>query len=252
MKNETGTKISIRGKGSVEEGKTKSEALATEDDDLHALISADTEERIKSCIAMIRKVIETAISVPEGQNELKRTQLQVLAQLNGTLRDSESQICTNCGATGHRRFECPEAANFTSQVVCRICNSIGHLARDCLQKNDPAMLRAANQRDQKLDDEYNNLMAQIDGGNPSATIEPTPWIQVDRSEPLWKPQPPTAGYEAVGYSSWVPPPPIANVSVNMDSFVPPPLKEVVPLPPKDIVPPPPKAPAGAPPPPPPK
>ena len=102
MESETGTKISIRGRGSVKEGKIKSSVAAQEgsDEDLHALVCGDSDDRVKACITMILKVIETAAHVPEGQNELKRQQLLELAKLNGTLREDESQICTNCGGTG--------------------------------------------------------------------------------------------------------------------------------------------------------
>ncbi len=60
---------------------------------------------------------------------MKRNQLRELALLNGTLRDDEAQICANCGNPGHKRFECPEAANFTASLVCRICGGVGHIAR---------------------------------------------------------------------------------------------------------------------------
>jgi splicing factor 1 len=60
MESETGTKISIRGKGSVKEGKTNNQP--GEDEDLHAIISGDTEDRVKACIAMIHKIIETVKS----------------------------------------------------------------------------------------------------------------------------------------------------------------------------------------------
>jgi splicing factor 1 len=108
-----------------------------------------------------------AATVPEGQNELKRMQLRELAALNGTLRDDENQICQNCGGTGHRRFECPEAKNFTVNLVCRICGNAGHIARDCTERNNPDAIKAASQRNSKLDSEYENLMAELGGGDVS-------------------------------------------------------------------------------------
>ncbi|KAI8825281.1 uncharacterized protein EV422DRAFT_518222 [Fimicolochytrium jonesii] len=168
IESDSGAKISIRGKGSVKEGKARADgSLAPgEEEDLHCLVTADSEDKVKIAIKAIEKVIETAASVPEGQNELKRMQLRYLAELNGTLRDDENQTCPNCGGVGHRRFECPEQKNFTVNLVCRICNGVGHAARDCMQRNDPEALREAEQRDQKLDSEYANLMAEL--GDSSA------------------------------------------------------------------------------------
>ena len=170
METESGAKVSIRGKGSVKEGKIRSDGnLAPgEEEDLHCLITADSDDKIKKCTELINKIIETATSVPEGQNELKRLQLRELASLNGTLRDEESQVCNNCGAAGHRRFECPEQRNFTANLVCRICNGVGHIARDCTQKNNPSVMQEASQREQKLDNEYASLMAELGSNNPSA------------------------------------------------------------------------------------
>ncbi|KAJ3006439.1 hypothetical protein HKX48_000121, partial [Thoreauomyces humboldtii] len=169
IESESGAKISIRGRGSVKEGKGRSDgSLAPgEEEDLHCLVTADSEDKVKIAMKAIEKVIETAASVPEGQNEMKRMQLRYLAELNGTLRDDENQACQNCGGLGHRRFECPEQKNYTVNLVCRICNGVGHVARDCMQRNDPEALREAEQRDQKLDSEYANLMADIGGGGGS-------------------------------------------------------------------------------------
>ncbi|KYG46234.1 hypothetical protein M433DRAFT_213437 [Acidomyces richmondensis BFW] len=95
MESESGAKIAIRGKGSVKEGKGKSDAAhaSNQDEDLHCLIMADTEEKVNKAKQLIHNVIETAASIPEGQNELKRNQLRELAALNGTLRDDENQAC---------------------------------------------------------------------------------------------------------------------------------------------------------------
>jgi splicing factor 1 len=116
MEKDSGAKIAIRGKGSVKEGKGRSDAAHTsnQEEDLHCLIMADTEEKVNKAKKLIAQVIETvshrrpcprwlyelidsqAASIPEGQNELKRNQLRELAALNGTLRDDENQACQNC------------------------------------------------------------------------------------------------------------------------------------------------------------
>ncbi|KAF2400447.1 hypothetical protein EJ06DRAFT_582279 [Trichodelitschia bisporula] len=133
MEGESGAKIAIRGKGSVKEGKGRSDAAHTsnQEEDLHCLIMADTEEKVNKAKKLINNIIETAASIPEGQNELKRNQLRELAALNGTLRDDENQACQNCGQIGHRKYDCPEQRNFTANIICRVCGNAGHMARDC-------------------------------------------------------------------------------------------------------------------------
>ncbi|KAI7863423.1 hypothetical protein BDF14DRAFT_1941840 [Spinellus fusiger] len=163
MESDSGAKISIRGRGSVKEGKSRTDAASSSapEEDLHCLVMADTEDKVKKAVKLIEKIIETSASTPEGQNELKRNQLRELAALNGTLRDDENQTCLNCGAIGHRRYECPERQNLTVSLTCRICNGHGHTARDCLQRNNPEYLEQARERNQQLDSEYMNLMAEL-------------------------------------------------------------------------------------------
>ncbi|KAI0312106.1 hypothetical protein OF83DRAFT_689683 [Amylostereum chailletii] len=138
MEKESGAKISIRGKGSVKEGKARPDQFAEDaEEDLHCLVLAETDEKVAACVRMINRVIETAASTPEGQNDHKRNQLRELAALNGTLRDDENQICQNCGGVGHRKYDCPEQRNFTANIICRVCGSAGHMARDCTVNKDP-------------------------------------------------------------------------------------------------------------------
>ena len=117
METESGAKIAIRGKGSVKEGKGRSDAAHTsnQEEDLHCLIMAETEDKVNKAKKLVHNVIETvgapsftsamytkcqqAASIPEGQNELKRNQLRELAALNGTLRDDENQACQNCNGS---------------------------------------------------------------------------------------------------------------------------------------------------------
>jgi hypothetical protein len=65
METESGAKIAIRGKGSVKEGKGRSDAAHTsnQEEDLHCLIMADTEEKVNKAKKLIHNVIET-VSFP--------------------------------------------------------------------------------------------------------------------------------------------------------------------------------------------
>lgn len=200
METESGAKIAIRGKGSVKEGKGRSDAAHTsnQEEDLHCLIMADTEDKVNKAKKLIHNVIETAASIPEGQNELKRNQLRELAALNGTLRDDENQACQNCmffcvtpggkgtltfklgGEIGHRKYDCPAQKNFTANIICRVCGNAGHMARDCTDRqrgadwrnNDPKV-PGANPVAGRIgggadahDREYEALMQELGGGGP--------------------------------------------------------------------------------------
>ncbi|KAH7911352.1 hypothetical protein BJ138DRAFT_1006810, partial [Hygrophoropsis aurantiaca] len=184
MEKESGAKISIRGKGSVKEGKARPDQFADDaEEDLHCLILADTEEKVAACVRMINRVIETAASTPEGQNDHKRNQLRELAALNGTLRDDENQICQNCGGLGHRKYDCPEQRNFTANIICRVCGSAGHMARDCTVNRDPnaAPLGGPSPPTNKggFDSEYASLMAELGesgrGGGGGVDSGRGPW-----------------------------------------------------------------------------
>ncbi|WWC88683.1 branchpoint-bridging protein [Kwoniella dendrophila CBS 6074] len=191
MERESGAKISIRGKGSVKEGKGRpGEFEEEEKDELHCLIHADTEEKVKGCVALINRVIETAASTPEGQNDHKRNQLRELASLNGTLRDDENQLCQNCGEKGHRRWECPQQRVYSANVICRLCGGAGHMARDCRGRGDPNLTQ---NKQTAFDSEYTALMAELgeggsgggaSSGRPAGAIAGAPPAQ-DRVPP-WR------------------------------------------------------------------
>lgn len=197
METQSGAKIAIRGKGSVKEGKGKSDAAhaSNQDEDLHCLIMADTEEKVNKAKQLIHNVIETvrrcicwttrinanttqAASIPEGQNELKRNQLRELAALNGTLRDDENQACQNCGEIGHRKYDCPQQRNYTANIICRVCGNAGHMARDCPDRRPGADWRNMPPRrgpENALDNEYEDLMKQIGGGDTSVPTRQIGW-----------------------------------------------------------------------------
>lgn len=61
METESGAKIAIRGKGSVKEGKGRSDAAHTsnQEEDLHCLVMADTEDKVNKAKKLIHNVVET-------------------------------------------------------------------------------------------------------------------------------------------------------------------------------------------------
>jgi splicing factor 1 len=200
MERESGAKISIRGKGSVKEGKTRPDQFADDaEEDLHCLVVADSEEKVAACVKMINRVIETAASTPEGQNDHKQKQLRELAALNGTLRDDENQICQNCGGVGHRKYDCPEQRNFTANIICRVCGSAGHMARDCTVNKDQMSNNFGVDTDSTalarggFDSEYASLLAELGEGGKSN----------DGPRPGWGGQ--GAGHDITAGGSNVPP-----------------------------------------------
>ena len=52
-----------------------------------SIFSANSQHDVESAIRTIRSIIKDAIENPEGQNDLRKTQLMELARLNGTLRE---------------------------------------------------------------------------------------------------------------------------------------------------------------------
>lgn len=114
MERETGSKIAIRGKGSLKEGKLNKQQYQ-DDDDLHVLVTCDTEEGLDRAAQMVRELL---VPVEEGRNEHKKQQLRELAMINGTLRDN---------STWNISQRTWDAAN----VKCEICGEVSHPTQDC-------------------------------------------------------------------------------------------------------------------------
>lgn len=180
MNKQSGANIAIRGKGSVKEGRAgqlrghryANAKITTTDDQeepLHCLIRADTQEKVNRAKRLVNEVIEAATSATYDQNQRKRDQLRQLAVMNGTFRDDERQTCDNCGQTDHRHYFCTMPRRFVAGVTCYSCKNGGHIARDCPAKNsDPAKLppwradRLARQQEATgHDDEFEQLMLEI-------------------------------------------------------------------------------------------
>eukprot|EP00510_Aplanochytrium_minuta_P002427 CAMPEP_0184021652 /NCGR_PEP_ID=MMETSP0954-20121128/10069_1 /TAXON_ID=627963 /ORGANISM="Aplanochytrium sp, Strain PBS07" /LENGTH=532 /DNA_ID=CAMNT_0026303739 /DNA_START=192 /DNA_END=1790 /DNA_ORIENTATION=- len=175
MEKETNCKISIRGKGSVKQGRRARDGRAQEDsnEELHVLVQGQDEEGLERACEMISKLLRP---VDDQSNDHKQQQLRELAMINGTLR--EEQYCTNCGQAGHRQWECPNEVerSFTmANVKCAICGDKSHPTSDCPQKN-------ANQtegQNSALDADYYKFMEMV-GGEKAGPSETGPGERKDQ------------------------------------------------------------------------
>lgn len=180
MEKETGAKIVIRGKGSVKEGRLQQKRDLkpdpSENEDLHVLVEADTADALEAAAGMVEKLLQP---VDEVLNEHKRQQLRELAALNGTIRDEE--YCRLCGEPGHRQYACPtRTSTFKSEVVCKHCGDGGHPSIDCPVKGATG---------KKMDDEYQNFLAELGGTVPESAIKQTSTLAIGSgnsgSNPPW-------------------------------------------------------------------
>ena len=178
MERETGAKIVIRGKGSVKEGRLQQKRDLkpdpSENEDLHVLVEADTQDALDAAAGMVEKLLQP---VDEVLNEHKRQQLRELAALNGTIRDEE--YCRLCGEPGHRQYACPSrTSTFKSDVLCKICGDGGHPTIDCPVKGTTG---------KKMDDEYQNFLAELGGTVPDSLTKPTNALAItgSGSNPPW-------------------------------------------------------------------
>lgn len=185
MEKETGAKIIIRGKGSVKEGKVgrkDGQPLPGEDEPLHAFITASNPECVKKAVEKINDVIRQGIEVPEGHNDLRRMQLRELAQLNGTLRETDGPRCSNCGSTEHKSWLCPDKPNVTMSIMCSSCGGAGHIAKDCKGKRPGQGGPPSANTQAKIDEEYLSLMAELgEGPPPKAKDDPLVQAQLNRN-----------------------------------------------------------------------
>ena len=124
LEKQSGARIVIRGKGSTKEGRNKTKADATDNEDIHVLITADDQTKLDAAAALIAPLL---VPVDETANTHKSAQLRQLAEINGTLRDDTH--CRLCNQLGHKQFACPQRRG--PNVRCARCNATSHVTADC-------------------------------------------------------------------------------------------------------------------------
>lgn len=156
MQKETNTKIAIRGRGSVKEGAARDPKYDYgEDEELHVLITGDTQKDVDDAAQMIEDLL---VPTDEARNEHKRLQLRELAALNGTLKDD--QHCYLCGQSGHRQFECP---TLSSQEIFKLPENL-QSAVDEQYERDVKRMAGEKAVPGQMETEYKTFMAELGGG----------------------------------------------------------------------------------------
>ncbi|CAI5758677.1 unnamed protein product [Candida verbasci] len=229
LQDESGARLQIRGKGSVKEGKSvsaiedkNSTGAESAEDDLHVLITSDSQQKIATAVKLCNEIIEKLIFSPIGQNELKREQLKELAVLNGTLRETKPFDPEAYQKRQQNRFD-------ITTVICKMCGKIGHYARDCKMNN-------GNYNQYNNTDSYTPRQEDDEGARKRHKTEEVlpPWQQQQQNN---KPEPPKANVQLPPWQQ------------NQNTPPPPPPVKLPPAPPVQNKPPPPPISKPAPPPP---
>lgn len=156
LEQETGCKISIRGKGSAKEGsKGRANKSPDDDEELHVHIQGETTEMVEFAAKKVEVILRP---LDDNLNEHKQKQLKQLALINGTLRENE--YCPVCGEKGHQQFDCPYRAKAfkAAGVKCSICGDLSHPTRDCPMRDEPVTNESV------IDSEYDSFLAELTGG----------------------------------------------------------------------------------------
>ncbi|CCE73202.1 Piso0_000229 [Millerozyma farinosa CBS 7064] len=260
LQDESGTKLAIRGKGSVKDGKSSasrsddfgssgalvssSAAYGSSEDDLHVVVTSDSQQKIAKAIKLTYEVIDKAISSPVGRNDLKRDQLRELAILNGTLRETKPYVPEE-----HQSRWSRPGLDIT-QIVCKICGKVGHFARDC-KFNNANKGNFNNYQQYDNANEENNEIFQFESAkrtrdeyNASSasqnTPEDTPALKKKKHTPLppWQSsRSATPNYISTppsnppNYGTATPPPPPPPPSIGTAAPPPPSIEGQIPKPP---------------------
>lgn len=151
MERETGAKIAIRGKGSVKEGRAKKENKPdpSENEELHVLITAETDEALEKAAAMVEKLL---VPIDEEMNDHKKQQLRELASLNGTLRDYEVWEQYKQEQQGGDIYKLPEKVKEAADAQ--------------YIKDMVAMQTATPEEAGKMENEYKSFIQELGGDVP--------------------------------------------------------------------------------------
>ena len=126
----TGTYIQIRGKGSQKTRRQLNGPQQGDEEELHALIQADTEEAVNRAV----KVIDRLLFNPKIQQQFRLQQLKNLARINGTEREDSALFSGS--ASGDGMGGAFDGMGGGTSASCRFCGSHLHRSENCPKRKD--------------------------------------------------------------------------------------------------------------------
>jgi len=171
-------RIAIKGKGSIKEGMTglRKDGSHWEGstEPMHITITGLTGsdgKKVKACKDTINALIKLQIDDPDGEKmvAIRAQHMHELATLNGTLKEFDMK-CLNCGASGHKAWECPEKESLTFSTICTACGGVGHVTSDCKQKR-PGQIFNRSAGGEELDGEYEAFLDGMGIGGKKVKLD---------------------------------------------------------------------------------
>jgi len=127
LEKQTKCKIYIRGHGA---SRGKNYTFENEDEPMHVLIQADTEEDVENACAILEPILSGKLD--DEENRKHRMDLMLMAS-NNHLALKHNDWCEQCGEHGHKKWVCPNRVLGLAWLDCEICHEHSHEARDCPQ-----------------------------------------------------------------------------------------------------------------------
>jgi len=199
IKDRTGCRIIVKGRGSLKDGMTGIKRDGTKfdslDEPMHVVINGPSPEAVKNAGDEIRALIKLQIDDPDCEKmvAMRAAHMHELAVLNGTLKDIDMK-CLNCGRSGHKTWQCPESDNVTASIICTACGGVGHIVKDCKARR-PGEVFNQSAGGAELDGEYTAFLEDLGVKKKDMVLqEDKPYVPPmgDLSKILGKPKPSTA------------------------------------------------------------
>ncbi|KAL4493499.1 hypothetical protein ABPG72_007507 [Tetrahymena utriculariae] len=166
LEQESGCKISIKGKGS---GNGMKRVENDFNDKLHILLQGDTDEQLEKGATLVDEILRGEDK--SNENTFKGGDLAIIHDVIN--RD----FCSKCHQTGHRDFECQSKTTFNKvDIKCMYCGDKGHVSADCKFKREYQVRQQYNRdrgNDVDINTQFEQFINQVEGDDKLLSVRTT-------------------------------------------------------------------------------